>query len=404
MIDIIIVGGGIAGLYCALNLSKQYKVVLFDERDYLGGRIITHKNPQYEIGAARFNTGHKLLRKLIKKYNMPTYKLNKTLDFLDKKQKKIIPDIQKVLNKSLYDLIQKSNIFSKSELQSMTFQEYCITLSDKKTTKKLIDYFGYSAEFDTMNAYDAIQTFTGDFNGRKNYYVLAEGLSKLCEKIEKDIRKNGGIIKKNTFVKNITHKGWYSLVKTANKQYITKRVIFAVKPHQLKNFTIFKPYFKEINSVKSIPLIRIYAQYNPGKEGVWFKGMNRTTTDSFLKHIIPINEHSGLIMISYADGHDCKKYFKNGKLMTDKQIEIKIQKELKTLFPTKIIPKPIYFKSHLWTEGVHLWKKNTDSDMISKKILNPLENIYVGGEGFSLNQGWIEGALVTANKIIKLLN
>ena len=176
MIDIVIVGGGIAGLYCALNLSKQYKVVLCDERNYLGGRIITHKNPQYEIGAARFNTGHKLLRKLIKKYNMQTYKLNKTLDFLDKKQKKIIPDIQKVLNKSLYDLIQKSNTFSKSELQSMTFQEYCIKLSDKKTTKKLIDYFGYSAEFDTMNAYDAIQTFTGDFNGRKNYYVLAEGL------------------------------------------------------------------------------------------------------------------------------------------------------------------------------------------------------------------------------------
>ena len=90
MIDIVIVGGGIAGLYCALNLSKQYKVVLCDERNYLGGRIITHKNPQYEIGAARFNTGHKLLRKLIKKYNMQTYKLNKTLDFLDKKQKKII--------------------------------------------------------------------------------------------------------------------------------------------------------------------------------------------------------------------------------------------------------------------------------------------------------------------------
>ena len=55
-----IVGGGVTGLYTAIIINKC-NVCLLDERDYWGGRIITNKNPHYEIGAARFNTSHKLL-------------------------------------------------------------------------------------------------------------------------------------------------------------------------------------------------------------------------------------------------------------------------------------------------------------------------------------------------------
>ena len=53
--DYIIIGGGISGLYAIQQLhdkNKNLKLLLCDERDYLGGRMITHKNPHYEIGAA----------------------------------------------------------------------------------------------------------------------------------------------------------------------------------------------------------------------------------------------------------------------------------------------------------------------------------------------------------------
>ena len=63
-----VVGGGISGLYCALKLSEKHKVVLIDERDYLGGRIKTqHK---MELGAARFNSSHTILLSLIKRYDL----------------------------------------------------------------------------------------------------------------------------------------------------------------------------------------------------------------------------------------------------------------------------------------------------------------------------------------------
>ena len=43
MFDVIIIGGGMAGLNAALKLSKKNKILLLDNRNYLGGRIITNK-------------------------------------------------------------------------------------------------------------------------------------------------------------------------------------------------------------------------------------------------------------------------------------------------------------------------------------------------------------------------
>jgi len=52
--------------------------------------------------------------------------------------------------------------------------------------------------------------------------------------------------------------------------------------------------------------------------------------------------------------------------------------------------------------GSYTWKKNYDSEIISKYIINPINNIYICGETYSLfNQAWIEGALETSDKVVK---
>ena len=75
-----IIGGGISGLYCALELSTKHKVILFDERDYLGGRILTQNH--LELGAARFNDTHILLLKLIKRFHLTPISIPKNQDYI----------------------------------------------------------------------------------------------------------------------------------------------------------------------------------------------------------------------------------------------------------------------------------------------------------------------------------
>ena len=38
-------------------------------------------------------------------------------------------------------------------------------------------------------------------------------------------------------------------------------------------------------------------------------------------------------------------------------------------------------------------------------MLNPFKNnLFICGECYSLNQGWIEGALETSNKVVNIIN
>ena len=77
-----------------------------------------------------------------------------------------------------------------------------------------------------------------------------------------------------------------------------------------------------------------------------------------------------------------------------------IHDEIQLLFPNKKIPKPTYFKPHLWEIGVHHWKPKCDSVSVYRKIVNPVKDIYIVGEAFSQKQCWIEGGLETVQSIM----
>ena len=76
--DFIIVGGGISGLHCALELRKKYKdctIALAEKYGKLGGRTFSYSAPEqfqgvhWEMGAGRIHKDHKLLMELLQKYN-----------------------------------------------------------------------------------------------------------------------------------------------------------------------------------------------------------------------------------------------------------------------------------------------------------------------------------------------
>jgi monoamine oxidase len=181
-------------------------------------------------------------------------------------------------------------------------------------------------------------------------------------------------------------------------QYSCKHVIFAIPPDNLKNISFLKPIFPLLKSLHTNCLLRIYAIY-PNK---WFEGLPTMTTNSFIRHIIPINPKTGLIMISYVEGQDANVYV-NSKGMLREKILSKIQTELKLLFPDKQIIEPSYFQPVVWKIGDHAWKPGYNSDKVAKQLLNPMQNVYICGEAISHTQSWMEGALETSMEVLDML-
>ena len=131
-----------------------------------------------------------------------------------------------------------------------------------------------------------------------------------------------------------------------------------------------------------------------------------TSTNSFLRQIIPIDYNSGLIMISYTDNDDITPFYKDKRsflLKSEGVLKKMIHDEIQLLFPNKKIPKPTYFKPHLWEIGVHHWKPKCDSVSVYRKIVNPIKDIYIVGEAFSQKQAWMEGGLETVQSIMAKL-
>ena len=403
--DVIIIGGGISGLFSAYKLSRTgLNILIIEANPNFGGRIQTaEKNGlTYECGAARFHDSHTKLLTLIDELNLTDkiVTLPKEIKLILRGCKKKFP--YKTDNElSLLDLLKNSvkvkDNYERKNLQNITFFQYLVNVYDHETASFIKDAFGYDSEFIYLNADAAIEMFEDDLLSKGEYHTLVGGLSQIMEKIEGKLKKCPNVeIIKGLKVKEI----FDDHILIGEDNYYFKNLICAVPQKSLKQFQYFKDH-DQIDSVRSSPLLRIYAKY-PTK-GLWFKGVKRTTTDNHIRHIIPIDYKTGLIMVSYTDGEYAKMWSKlhaNG----DEYLIKSIHKEIKSLFGIEP-PKPEFISVHYWNEGLHLWNPGITMDYSYQKMLKPFQdkNIFVCGEAFSRKQGWIEGALETCYDILKIL-
>jgi len=403
--DVIIIGGGISGLFTAYKLSKTgLNILMIEANPNFGGRIQTaEKNGlTYECGAARFHDSHTKLLTLIDELN-----LTDKIATLPREMKHILRGYKKKYpyktdhDLSLTDLfknaVKKGEDYPSKTLTNLTFFQYLTQVYDFETATFMKDAFGYDSEFIYLNADAAIEMFKEDLFAEGNYHVLDGGLSQIIKKLEGNLNKCSNVeIIKGQKVKEI----FDDHILIGEDEYYFKNLVCAVPQKSLQQFKYFKDH-DQIDSVKSSPLLRIYAKYP--KKNLWFKGIKRTTTDNHIRHIIPIDYDSGLIMISYTDGEYAKVWSKahaNG----DEYLIKSLHKEIKSLFGIEP-PKPEFISVHYWNEGFHTWNSGFTMDYAYQKMLNPFQekNIFVCGEAFSRKQGWIEGALESCYDILKIL-
>jgi hypothetical protein len=252
--DIIIVGGGIAGLYTMFQLSKKYpekKVLLLEKGSYLGGRVKTFKNKWMDVeeGAGRFSNSHTLFIELIQELGLgdlvskastdvvffpsdgtsrvQTNILEMDLD-LDSDSKSVSgsntikENSEKIITGKIYEtvldplfnmglttvvgdktlpcsgLVAKVILAGKLEnrdyLVGLTFEQYARKVLSKEEVEYIKACFGYYSELVIMNAYDSMRLMEG-LGPLNDFFVLSSkkgGFESVIEKMVEKIHANVG--------------------------------------------------------------------------------------------------------------------------------------------------------------------------------------------------------------------
>ena len=403
--DILIVGAGLAGLYCAREILKHNSnksVMVCEKYKKVGGRAVTfHKDGmQWEIGAGRISDSHTMVLGLIREYGLHTVPIQSGLQYRETGSAEYE---ENHFEPAIDIFLGPLQMLPHSVLGTHTLKEVMLGVYGPSKTQRWMDRFPYHAEVVVMRADMALREFFSEMKSHEGYSVCKEGLSALTEAMVADIQKRGGIV--HTEYELIdAHKGraefyvgsWKDGKDRPKTTISAKKIVLALHASALRKLPSLRGW-APLKHVTMSPLMRIYAVF-PFTGKAWFKGLTRVVTTSPIRYFLPMNEKTGTAMISYTDNVFAKHYMK----MDAKDMEKEVMKDLRDLFPERDIPDPTFFKAHPWTDGVSYWLPGQYRPAdVSEAVLNPFPGLYVCGESFSLRQGWMEGALEHAALLLE---
>lgn len=400
---IIIVGAGLAGLSVAEGLLKKgYSVVILERYPTVGGRVVTNREPyQYEIGAGRIFHKHRRMHGLIRRFGLHTYPLSDAISWKSQKG----PLGPNTFSEDLKDTFKALQQAPKRVLATHTLAQLI-----PPDLKQRLKQYPYWAELHMLRADLALPLFDAgaEMGTYEGYVGIQEGIDALTTGLRDAVVKAGGVVLTRYRVEDIRRStgGMWEVVGNYGKkaeaqpfQILAKQVVIATCRCSLGSFTALqdKPMLTQL---QTSPLLRIYAAYPKVKGRLWFEDLPKFTTNSPLRYIIPIDPKTGLIMISYTDGPDTDVW----RRLEGRALQKAIQKEVRALFPDLVIPEPVYLKKHDWPAGCTYWVPTDiayNLKVAQREAIYPAKDLWVVGESVSFQQGWMEGALETAENLLK---
>ena len=419
--EYIIVGAGLAGLAFAYRACKEanLRILILERNSYAGGRIKTFYGDgkeSFEEGAGRFNDNHPLLFEMIRELGLSSKIVPIRSDIHFRPSTPHYPS--HYIGKSPFSIFRKiivaSQTWKKADLKKRTFLEFVdeCTSIQKDEKEFIVDSFGYYAQLFHMNAFNAIKLFDKGMNESLQFYGMQGGLSQIVERLKRRLLKMGVQFQFNVDVKDVKQ--------GENSTYLVEGVEFPVKGKRVefpftgkgvvfpftgkgvvfalpKSSLLQIPFLREkaplFQSIGTKSLCRIYAKFEGGL--AWLPFHEKTTTNSDIRYIIPINEKTGLVMISYSDSIFADKWKRLWDKGGNKTIIRKLKRDIAKIGGK--MPTPDFLKVCYWPLGTGFWLKEMDSEKLARKILRPFprKHIYICGENYSETQGWMEGALET---------
>jgi protoporphyrinogen oxidase len=406
--DYIIIGGGIAGLYASFILSQNYKILLLEKNNKLGGRLeeICFHNKFIKMGAgiASLNNKHliKLLDKIKIKYDIiagDANVINKDDTYYNKKYHN---NLIKEIKKKVIELREK-----KIKYNHLTYKQFLYKYFPKKDVDNYFLHCEYNDFLDGDVDYH-IKYYPITDNSFAKYKIVYLKWLNVILKLQEFIKHNKGQIKTSYEVNKINYE---ENIYTVNNNYQCYNLVLAttIKPlvYLLKNSNIKVPYeYSKI--INSVPFVRIYTYHKNGHNFVApdIDYYNIIPDKNPLQKIIVITQDK-FLMASYSDNENAKfwKQFlnKDGKIKNKNKLKERVLYYLRKINPNTSKIDDIVI--HYWEEGVHYFKPMKGNlEKIFDKLNHPLPNLYIIGEQISYRQGWVEGAVESVDRTFKHLS
>lgn len=360
---VIVVGGGIGGLVCALHLARhKHEVTVLEKGDYWGGRLFTMP-AGYEAGGARFHEGHRHLQRLLRAFRLDSIP---------------IPGLRQVDAAALHRL--------------------CTHTASRDTTlhhpdlEMLKDQLGYKGEFDLTHGQEAQRLVCQDLT-RSTYALVKGGFSVLIAKIQQRIEHYGGTMQLETSVTQVDGApGDFRVTLADGNVRTADRVVLAVPPSVVRQVY---PAAPDLDLLVSTPLLRIYGVW----EQAWWTTEDKQV-DEQLGWIIPAGPQA--LMLSYTDGELADRWHAKHQQHGQDAVQAELLERLRAVFPDRTIPEPQTCTFHYWPEGVHFFKPRTDprtdKQLMQQWTQGPVPLV---GEAYSLHHAWVEGALSTGCRAVR---
>lgn len=317
----------------------------------------------------------------------------------------------------------------------------------------VVDASGYDTTVSNWNAADAIPWFLADFGASVKYLYPRQGMQALPDGVRELFKSlRGEIVMGRTVARVARTTHGVQLAFTDNSVVDAKHLILALPRRSLELIDLQRAFGDDmpriramIESVAPQPLFKLLACY----DAPWWRDLKikhgQTTTDTPLRQTYyfqtegeqpgadPRNTRS-LLMATYNDGRSLKYWI--GMLRERRAAEARaaearaaeapgddawerhrvdsaspmldeIHYLLSLVHGTKV-PPPYAAAFYDWSVdpyggGYNLWKIHAKSWEISRAMIRPVAGLplYICGEAYSTDQGWVEGALETAEDVLE---
>lgn len=192
--------------------------------------------------------------------------------------------------------------------------------------------------------------------------------------------------------------------------------------HAFKLFLAYeRPWWRTLGlvagrSVTDLPIRQVYyfgteseqKGGQPWLNSLLMASYNDISTVPFWKGLESGEPFKGYVPTCVEPGTTMDNIIPDTKNKATEDMVFVANKQLAEVHAMQEIPQPYSAVYHDWSSdpyggGWHEWKANYRIDEIMWRMLKPVakDDIYIVGEAYSIGQGWVEGALTTAEQMLE---